>query len=947
MKHQARTTAKKFSAASKKITLASIAKRQPARTVAQPKPRPVAQPAYVKARRQAAAVAGEAVRSAAFEALEGRECLSASMTVADGILTMAADLHTASRMVVHLSHQGQQVTASINGHDRQFDLKDLKGIKMTGSDKDDLLRVDHRITLPTTLTGGAGDDRIYGGGGNDTIDCGDGYDYANGRGGNDSITGGAGNDTLVGGAGSDSLIGGAGNNMLYGGSGNDSLVGGSGSDALWGGAGNDTLDGSAGADRLYGEAGRNRIVRGAKDKIQWRQNDVVVSAPNTSVGQPPTVGGANGGSAGSGNNKGGSTSGGTVKPPTSDPVVGTGTDNSGAGQNSGGGAQGSGGGTQTGGGTDNGGGTQTGGGTNNGGGTQNNGGGTQTGGGGTQTGGGTDTGGGTQNNGGGASSAVKADIQFIEATGMAGHSVHVNALGSTLSSGDPLNATYSWDFGDPGSRFNTLIGWTAGHIYENAGSYTVTLTVTDSSGKSNITTGTVTIAEDARRTIYVDRNGSDANTGATPNAAVATMARAQQLVGKNTTILLHNGQTFDVADTFAITTSNVKVTTYGNGSAARLRKVAGNGSAIINASGNDVLIEGVVFDSMWDIPTYGDKEIPARGIFVGGDNFAVRDCEFYNVDDAIATQAGKTGVIVQDNYFGMSIRSNCIWGEGFDHVYIGNTMTNSTQEHLIRCADTGVTRLLIENNSFSRPDNNKGSLELRTAQWFYVRGNRIDGGTLRMGLPNGVMPAADQVAWGVVENNETFKIFVNFRPGASHIAFRDNVMHYDDGLAINIETKYANVARLTQDLRIDHNTMVSTSKKAIFLQLDGPAKDISVTNNLMVAPNIQWVGAEAGAVIIAGTDLSSFKAISDNIWPVIPSSSNQAGDNYMYNTQFDKNGYVPNQTWAAYDKVDGEQYANADLSGDQYSLTLNGVTAGALPTVFDTTSYKVAVRQAA
>src|SRR5262249_28986434 len=145
-----------------------------------------------------------------------------------------------------------------------------------------------------------------------------------------------------------------------------------------------------------------------------------------------------------------------------------------------------------------------------------------------------------------------------------------------------------------------------------------------------------------------------------------------------------------------------------------------------------------------------------------------------------------------------------------------------------------------------------------------------------------------------------------------------------------------------------HNTLVSESSKAEFVQLDGPAVGISVTNNLLVAPNLKWVGTEGGGVIIAGTDLSSFAQISNNIWPVIPSSSGIAGDNYMYGTLYDyKNGYVPNNVWESYSKVTNEQYANVDLSGDQYSVTLNGVTAGATSDIFDTNAYKLAVKKAA
>jgi acrosin len=168
-------------------------------------------------------------------------------------------------------------------------------------------------SLPTTLTGGAGDDTLIGGSandsinggsagkdsilggmGNDTLDGGvggttigtsplvanrddiirggDGDDSISGQGGNDYLFGDAGFDTINGGEGHDvidtgtapsagtstkrdSVLGGLGNDAIRGGNGNDVLSGGDGNDTILGGAGDDTLNGDAGNDMLRGEDG--------------------------------------------------------------------------------------------------------------------------------------------------------------------------------------------------------------------------------------------------------------------------------------------------------------------------------------------------------------------------------------------------------------------------------------------------------------------------------------------------------------------------------------------------------------------------------------------------------------------------------------------------------------------------------------------------------------------
>jgi Ca2+-binding RTX toxin-like protein len=124
------------------------------------------------------------------------------------------------------------------------------------------------ITLPTVISGGAGNDLIRGVAGVDTIDGGNDSDDIDGMKGNDIINGGAGNDLLRGGLGDDKIHGNAGSDTLYGDENNDSLYGDAGDDFLYGiagddflygGADNDYLDGGDDDDVLYGEAGVDKL----------------------------------------------------------------------------------------------------------------------------------------------------------------------------------------------------------------------------------------------------------------------------------------------------------------------------------------------------------------------------------------------------------------------------------------------------------------------------------------------------------------------------------------------------------------------------------------------------------------------------------------------------------------------------------------------------------------
>jgi hypothetical protein len=173
-------------------------------------------------------------------------------------------------------------------------------------------------------------------------------------------------------------------------------------------------------------------------------------------------------------------------------------------------------------------------------------------------------------------------------------------------------------------------------------------------------------------------------------------------------------------------------------------------------------------------------------------------------------------------------------------------------------------------------------------------------------------------------------------------------MIWDQGTAIILETQYGSANREIDDIRIDHNTIISDSDTSKFLLLDGPAQNISVTNNLLVAPNLVWAGEQAGGVVVEASNLNSFTSISNNVWPQIPAGSQIAGDNYLWPVSGDPaDGYMSNAQWAKLPQVHGEQYENADLSGDVYSVTLNGVTAGAIPGIFNPQSWANAAKASA
>ena len=125
----------------------------------------------------------------------------------------------------------------------------------------------------------------------------------------------------------------------------------------------------------------------------------------------------------------------------------------------------------------------------------------------------------------------KAELSAKEMTGVTGTAITFSGASSTDN--DRIES-YVWDFGDGA----TGEGVHAEHTYNNAGIYTVTLTVTDRSGNSNITTANVTIYDtlgaDATHAVVTVTvmDGYTENIPAVENATVTVYSDGFEIAAK-------------------------------------------------------------------------------------------------------------------------------------------------------------------------------------------------------------------------------------------------------------------------------------------------------------------------------------------------------------------------------------------------------------------------------
>jgi RTX calcium-binding nonapeptide repeat (4 copies) len=120
-----------------------------------------------------------------------------------------------------------------------FERSEIAQIVVEAGNGGDAVRIDESNgvftdTIPTTIEGGNGADRLVGGSGAVTL---------NGGNGNDALFGGNGNEKLLGGNGDDTIDGNKGNDLAFMGNGNDTFV--------WDpGDGSDTIEGQNGTDTM-------------------------------------------------------------------------------------------------------------------------------------------------------------------------------------------------------------------------------------------------------------------------------------------------------------------------------------------------------------------------------------------------------------------------------------------------------------------------------------------------------------------------------------------------------------------------------------------------------------------------------------------------------------------------------------------------------------------------
>jgi hypothetical protein len=522
----------------------------------------------------------------------------------------------------------------------------------------------------------------------------------------------------------------------------------------------------------------------------------------------------------------------------------------------------------------------------------------------------------------------------------AGHAVHFRADRTTVPDHQIEDASFVWDFGDGSTTADTSRGFNTAYVYTQPGDYTVRLTVTGPTGLSSTATFNVNVAATDLRVVYVSGNGNDSNLG-NSNKPFKTLARAVQVAGSNALILVRRGDRFDISQTIDVNGSNITISSYGvgeqpvlNWTGARERKdmIAVHGSA------SHVMISGLTFDSIYQADT-GQQGMPIA-IHVGGSNVTVMGNTFHNVGFAVNANWSPSKLAVIDNRAPLltGIRDYFVWAQGSDIVIVNNVVANSTREHIVRVG--GVDRIAIVGNNFSNldrrsvgdpSDSAKGAITNQKGTLSYIALNQINGpaGIGPLGLNDGLNEKQARFKHAVAEGNTyTSQLFVQH--GAEHITLRHNVFKNNGGIMIQVDGFNSTYNRGVVDLSILDNTGFNTASTGNFLNVGGSVDGITLTGNLLVAPNLAPGSYSTAAVYVNQNSLSSFRKITGNIWPANTRASSWAQGGMMFvGTSYTGDNHYSPAEWNALSVVGEDLFMDVALASNATSTTQQGRTAGA------------------
>jgi hypothetical protein len=525
-------------------------------------------------------------------------------------------------------------------------------------------------------------------------------------------------------------------------------------------------------------------------------------------------------------------------------------------------------------------------------------------------------------------------IQFLPVQGGTPTTIHASAVNLIAEGSLPNLYQFEWSVRGPdGKPVGTpRRGFNTAYCLDEPGEYTLTLDVTDPSGSTKRIDTTARVAPLDRQPWYIAAGGDPSSMGRDPNRPTPIGRIMAGVRGDRATILFRRGDTFDLPNTLKIDGTRIVLGAYGDPNLPPpvLRwtgPIAGN-PYILELAPNcrEVTIQDIAFDS-----TVVDAGAPREGmpsaIRPDGEVITVRRCAFLNVRHGINANQDPEGLLVEGCVVPRvdCLRDYFVWADGKDLVIADNFVANSMREHVLRAS--GVERIAVVNNDFAnrdrrdkgdKYDTSKGAIVIQRGDWAYVAGNFVRFGPIGvgpLGEKDGLKHPDARFNVAVFENNRVHTAFY-INHGANKVTIRNNLIRQADTRAINVQGWNGDYQRGTSDAFVLNNTGLRKDEKGGFIRLESRVDGITLSNNAYIAPDLAPGSHGTAAVFVAGDDLSSFRAIENNLWPrAKPDNYADGGVNYVWAKGTDRRGYKKPADWNALPPVKNDRFDDLPLEG--------------------------------
>jgi hypothetical protein len=360
---------------------------------------------------------------------------------------------------------------------------------------------------------------------------------------------------------------------------------------------------------------------------------------------------------------------------------------------------------------------------------------------------------------------------------------------------------------------------------------------------------------------------------------------------------------------------------------------------------DQVVIENLTFDSVYTPVNGTAPEISATGIYPQGRNITIRDNTFLNIETAVDAYQAPSGLLIQDNNapLMLGLRGYFEWMNGTDQVLLGNTVVNSTREHIVRSSFTTTDRVLIAGNNFANPTNGGGdpndaaktTINIRAGSYVYITDNTLSNATIATG-PDDAMPANTVVPWFKFDGNILHNSQFFMHGSVQHAMISNNftdLQYYQEFELQPTDPMFPN--RQMLDITLTHNTGTQQGAIGSFLQIDGdsPAGVITVTNNLFAAPNLQPGDNFATSVMIKANTANAVALFNDNVWAATTPMNNyyHVGSVNYISPGLNPWAYLDANEWNNLPNVGTDAFRAVNVTlGGNLTTSVNGTWAGAV-----------------